>query len=113
LIQNGKQRARQLVNTRILLKAGASDAGAGWSDSQIPIVPNTSVASVARTRQQLVEEASESVLTRKHSPASVFLAEQQTAGFKDTTIDRAETIDGDHSRIETRTTTVIHDVARL
>ena len=30
--------------------------------------------------------------------------------FEDTTISRDETVDGDHGRIETRTTTVIHDV---
>ena len=32
---------------------------------------------------------------------------------KNTTISRDETVDGDHGRIETRTTTVIHDVAWL
>jgi len=30
LIQNGKHRARQLLKARVLLKADASDAGAGW-----------------------------------------------------------------------------------
>jgi predicted transposase YbfD/YdcC len=43
----------------------------------------------------------------------VFVAEQKARGFKDTTISRHETVDGDHGRIETRTTTVIHDVAWL
>jgi predicted transposase YbfD/YdcC len=43
----------------------------------------------------------------------VFVAEQKANGFKDTTVSRHETIDGDHGRIETRTTTVIHDVAWL
>ena len=42
-----------------------------------------------------------------------FVAEQKEAGFKDTTISQDRTIDGDHGRIETRTTTVIHDVAWL
>ena len=41
------------------------------------------------------------------------MAEQKANGFKDTKISRDETVDGDHSRIETRTTTVIHDVAWL
>ena len=43
----------------------------------------------------------------------VFVAEQKARDFQDTTISRNETIDGDHGRIETRTTTVIHDVAWL
>ena len=43
----------------------------------------------------------------------VFVAEQKANGFQDTTISRDETIDGDHGRIETRRTTVIHDVAWL
>ena len=43
----------------------------------------------------------------------VFAAEQKANGFRDTTISRDQTVDGDHGRIETRTTTVIHDVAWL
>jgi transposase len=70
LIQKGKHRARQLVKARILLKTDASEAGEGWSDSEIAAALDTSVTTVARTRQQLVEEGFESVLTRKHSPAS-------------------------------------------
>jgi hypothetical protein len=40
-------------------------------------------------------------------------AEQKADGFKDTTISQHETVYGDYSRIEMRTTTVIHDVAWL
>jgi predicted transposase YbfD/YdcC len=43
----------------------------------------------------------------------VFAAEQKANGFKDATISRHETVDGDHGRIETRTATAIHDVAWL
>jgi poly-gamma-glutamate capsule biosynthesis protein CapA/YwtB (metallophosphatase superfamily) len=70
LIQAGKHPARQLVKARILLKADASEAGEAWRDSQIAAALDTSVDTVARTRQQLVEEGVEAVLTRKHSPAS-------------------------------------------
>ena len=70
LIHKGKHRAGQLVRARILLKADASETGEGWSDSQIATALDTSVNTVARTRQQLVEEGFESVLIRKHSPAS-------------------------------------------
>ncbi|WP_051045304.1 ISAs1 family transposase [Tistrella mobilis] len=44
---------------------------------------------------------------------ALFVAEQQAKGFQDTTISQHETVDGDHGRIETRKTTVIHDVAWL
>jgi hypothetical protein len=67
LIHAGKHPARQLTRARILLKADSSEAGDAWSDSQIA---TTSVDTVARTRQQLVEEGLEAVLVRKHSPAS-------------------------------------------
>ncbi len=70
LIHMGKHPARRLMKARILLKADASEAGDGWSDSQIAAALDTSVDTVARTRRQLVEEGVESVLTRKHSPAS-------------------------------------------
>jgi predicted transposase YbfD/YdcC len=43
----------------------------------------------------------------------LFVAEQKANGFKDTRISRDETVDGDHGRIETRATTVIHDIAWL
>jgi predicted transposase YbfD/YdcC len=43
----------------------------------------------------------------------VFVAEQKATGFTDTKISRPQTLDGAHVRIETRTTTVIHDVAWL
>ena len=70
LIHAGKHSARLLTKTRILLKADASEAGEGWSDSQIAAALDTSIDTVARTRQQLVEEGLEAVLIRKHSPAS-------------------------------------------
>ena len=68
LIHSGKHPARQLIKARILLKADASEAGEGWSDSQIAAALDTSVDTVARTRQQLVEEGFEAALLRKHSP---------------------------------------------
>ena len=43
----------------------------------------------------------------------VLVAEQKAKGFADTEISQDRTIDGDHDRIETRTTTVIHDVEWL
>jgi Homeodomain-like domain len=70
LIHGGKHPAQKLTKARILLKADASEAGEAWSDSQIASALNTSLATVARTRQHLVEEGFEAVLTRKHSPAS-------------------------------------------
>ena len=70
LIHAGKHSARLLTKARILLKADASEAGEGWSDSKIAAALDTSIDTVARTRQQLVEEGFEAVLVRKHSPAS-------------------------------------------
>jgi transposase len=70
LLRGGKHPAQRLTKARILLKADAGEAGEGWSDSQIAKALDTSLATVARTRQQLVEEGFEAVLTRKHSPNS-------------------------------------------
>ncbi len=70
LIHTGKHPAGQLTKARILLKADASEAGEGWSDGRIAAALDTSVDTVARTRQRLVEEGFEAVLIRKHSPAS-------------------------------------------
>jgi Homeodomain-like domain len=70
LIRSGKHPAQKLLKARILLKADASQGGEGWSDSQIAAALQTSVDTVARTRQRLVEEGLEAALIRKHSPNS-------------------------------------------
>ena len=70
MIRAGKHSARLLTKARILLKADASEAGEGWSDSRIAAALDTSTDTVARTRQQLVEEGFGAVLVRKYSPAS-------------------------------------------
>ena len=69
--------------------------------------------------QKVVDKKADYVLALKgnqgslREDAELFVAEQKAAGFKDTRISRDQTVDGDHGRIETRTTTVIHDVAWL
>jgi hypothetical protein len=70
LIDKGKHPARKLLKARILLKADASSAGPGRADADIAAAMETSIDTVAKTRQQLVEEGFEAALTRKHSPAS-------------------------------------------
>jgi hypothetical protein len=70
LISKGKRSAQLLTKARILLKADVSDAGEGWSDSQIAAALDTSVATIERTRRHLVEEGFEAVLTRKYNPNS-------------------------------------------
>jgi transposase len=70
LISKGKRSAQLLTKARILLKADVSDAGEGWSDSRIAAALDTSVATIERTRRQLVEEGFEAVLSRKYNPNS-------------------------------------------
>jgi hypothetical protein len=70
VIHRGKHPAQRLMKARILLKADAGEAGEAWSDSQIAKALDTSLATIPRTRQQLVEEGFAAVLTSKHSPAS-------------------------------------------
>ena len=65
LIHRGKHSAQQIMKARILLKADASEAGEGWSDSRIVEALETSLSTVYRSRQQLVEDGIDAVLTRK------------------------------------------------
>jgi predicted transposase YbfD/YdcC len=66
--------------------------------------------------QKIIDKKADYVFGLKGNQGSLrddvdlFIAEQKTKDFADTTISRAETIDADNGRIETRTTTVIHDV---
>ena len=70
LIQKGTSPARQVLKARILLKADTSETGEAWSDGQIAEALDTSIDTIARTRQQLVEGGLGAALTRKHSPNS-------------------------------------------
>src|SRR5207302_8077948 len=63
--RKGKSPAQRLLKARILLKADVSEAGEGWSDSQIIKALETSVSMVYRVRKQLAEEGFEAVLSRK------------------------------------------------
>ncbi|MCK6453855.1 MAG: ISAs1 family transposase [Alphaproteobacteria bacterium] len=69
--------------------------------------------------QQIVDKKADYVLALKGNQGTLredvelFVAEQRAKGFADTKISQDKTVDGDHGRIETRTTTVIHDVAWL
>ena len=69
--------------------------------------------------QKIIDKKADYVLALKgnqgllREDVEVFVAEQKAASFQNTTISRDETVGGDHGRIETRTTTVIHDTAWL
>jgi hypothetical protein len=70
LIHKGKGSAQLLTKARILLKADVSELGEGWSDSTIVAALDTGIATVERTRRQLVEEGFAAVLKRKYSANS-------------------------------------------
>jgi predicted transposase YbfD/YdcC len=69
--------------------------------------------------KKILEKKADYVLALKGNQGSlredveVFVAEQKANGFGEATISQHQTVDGDHGRIETRTTTVIQDVAWL
>jgi predicted transposase YbfD/YdcC len=69
--------------------------------------------------QKIIDKKADYVLALKGNQGSlredveIFVAEQETVGFKDCDISQDRTIDGDHDRIETRITTVIHDAEWL
>jgi predicted transposase YbfD/YdcC len=69
--------------------------------------------------RKIIDKKADYVLALKANQGSLrrdvelFVAEQKARGFADATISQDTTIDGDHGRIETRTTTVIHDVEWL
>jgi predicted transposase YbfD/YdcC len=69
--------------------------------------------------QKVIDKKADYILALKGNQGTlredveVFAAEQKANGFKDTKISQHQTVDADHGRIETRTYTVIHDVAWL
>jgi predicted transposase YbfD/YdcC len=69
--------------------------------------------------QKIIDKKADYVFGLKGNQGSlredveVFVAEQKARNFADTTISQAKTTDADNGRIETRITTVIHDVEWL
>jgi len=65
--------------------------------------------------RKIIDKRADYVLALKDNQGTlredveVFVEEQKANGFQHATISRDQTIDGDHGRIETRTTTVIYD----
>jgi hypothetical protein len=70
MIGTGKRSAQLLTRARILLKADTSEAGDGWTDSQIAAALDTSLNTVFNVRRQLVEEGFEATLGRKYNANS-------------------------------------------
>jgi hypothetical protein len=65
LRSKGSIPARRLMKALILLKADVSDAGEGWSDSEIIRALDTNKSMVYGVRKQLVEQGLDAVLSRK------------------------------------------------
>jgi predicted transposase YbfD/YdcC len=69
--------------------------------------------------QKIVDKNADYILALKGNQGSLrddvelFATEQKANDFRDTTVSRHQTIDGDHGRVETRDITVIHDVGWL
>ena len=66
--------------------------------------------------QKIIDKKADYILALKGNQGALrddvelFAAEQKARNFKDTTVSRHQTIDGEHGRIETRSVTVIHDI---
>ncbi len=69
--------------------------------------------------KKILEKKADYVLALKGNQGALredvelLVAEQKARAFADVEISRDTTVDGDHGRIETRTTTVVHDVEWL
>ena len=66
--------------------------------------------------QKIMDKKADYILALKGNQGTLrddvelFVKEQNAKDFKDTTVSRHQTLDGEHGRIETRDITVIHDV---
>jgi hypothetical protein len=81
LISKGKAPAKTMLKARILLKSDQAEGGPGWLDADIVEALDTNLTMVSRTREKLVSEGLDAVLTRKQreSPpvAAIFDGEAQ------------------------------------
>jgi predicted transposase YbfD/YdcC len=69
--------------------------------------------------QKIIDKKADYILALKGNQGTLrddvelFAREQKAVGFKDATVSRDTTVDGDHGRIETRTVTVFQDIEWL
>ena len=69
--------------------------------------------------QTIIDKKADYILALKGNQGTLrddvelFVREQKAVAFKDTSVSRDTTVDGDHGRIETRTVTVFHDIGWL
>ena len=69
--------------------------------------------------QKVIDKKADYVLALKgnqgtlRNDVELFVSEQKANDFKDAAVTRDQTLDADHGRIETRKTTVIHDIGWL
>lgn len=68
LIAAGKASARKLMHARILLKADESAEGPAWPDQRISEALEVGLSTIARVRQQFVEQGLEEALNRRPQP---------------------------------------------
>ena len=67
--------------------------------------------------QKIIDKKADTILALKGNQGTLrddvelFAREQKAVAFKNTSVSRDTTVDGDHGRIETRTVTVFHDIA--
>jgi hypothetical protein len=69
LVSKGKAPAKTILKARILLKADQGEGGPGWLDAEIVEALDTNLSMVMRTREKLVSEGLDAVLTRKKREA--------------------------------------------
>lgn len=67
MISRGRADARKLAHARVLLQAGASEMGPGWTDAAIVEALRVSARTVERVRQRFVEQGLEAALLPKPS----------------------------------------------
>lgn len=65
LVSKGKAPAKTIFKARILLKADQGDGGPEWLDAEIVEALDTNLNMVMRTRENLVTDGLDAVLTRK------------------------------------------------
>jgi predicted transposase YbfD/YdcC len=69
--------------------------------------------------QKIIDKKADYLLALKGNQGTLredvelFAREQKEVAFRDTSVSRDTTVDGDHGRIETRTVTVFHDIGWL
>ena len=114
-----QQAAKGIGRIRLTRVAHASASSLEAAIAEGAVVTIDAMGCQRDIAQKIIDKKADTILALKGNQGTLrddvemFAREQKAVAFKNASVSRDTTVDGDHGRIETRTVTVFHDIGWL